>query len=113
MRQIKDKTLIKISYLKKILYLTLKKHLTNSLFCVTIDNMKPDELITWRQKKGLTQMALAAMLGVTRACVSRWESGERKIPAFLHLALKCLKVKRGGEGKERKGKGKRKKEVKR
>jgi DNA-binding transcriptional regulator YiaG len=75
--------------------------------------MKPDELKTWREKHGLTQAALSRLIGVTRACVSQWESGERKIPAFLHLALKCLKVKTGGEGKGRKGKRtKKKKEVK-
>jgi DNA-binding transcriptional regulator YiaG len=59
--------------------------------------MKPDELIFWREKHGLTQGALARHIGVTRACVSQWESGERKVPAFLHLALKCLKVKKGSE----------------
>jgi len=63
--------------------------------------MNPEELIAWRQKHGLTQMALAGMLNVTRACVSMWESGKRKVPAFLHLALKCLKVKKGGESRKK------------
>jgi len=61
--------------------------------------MKPDELTSWRKERGLTQIELANMLGVTNVCVSRWESGVRSIPAFLHLALKCLKVKRKGEKK--------------
>jgi|WetSurSiteA1Bulk_404760.scaffolds.fasta_scaffold207803_2 DNA-binding transcriptional regulator YiaG len=65
--------------------------------------MTPKELIEWRKQHGLTQMALADYLSVTRACVCRWESGKRTIPAFLHLALKCLKVKKGGESR---GKGK-------
>ena len=66
--------------------------------------MKPDDLIAWRNEHRLTQDKLASMLGVTKACISRWESGKRHIPAFLHIALKCLKVKKGGitEGKKKK-----------
>jgi DNA-binding transcriptional regulator YiaG len=71
--------------------------------------MKPNELIRWRAKYGLTQSELGAMLGVTKACVSRWETGARHIPSFLHLALKCLKVKKGGKTQ---GKTKKTKEVK-
>ena len=63
--------------------------------------MNPAELKTWREKYGLTQEGLASMLGVTKPCISRWESGVRKIPAFLHITLKCLKVKKGGEQKKR------------
>jgi transcriptional regulator with XRE-family HTH domain len=66
--------------------------------------MKPEELTAWRKERGLTQIELAAMLGVTNVCVSRWESGARNIPAFLHLALDCLKAKRKGEGSKTKGK---------
>jgi DNA-binding transcriptional regulator YiaG len=58
--------------------------------------MKPKELETWRDGHGLTQEQLAKHLGVTKACISRWESGKRQIPAFLHITLKCLKVKKGG-----------------
>jgi DNA-binding transcriptional regulator YiaG len=63
--------------------------------------MTLQELISWREKYGLTQEDLAKMLGVTKACISRWESGDRKIPPFLHITLKCLKVKKGGESKVR------------
>jgi transcriptional regulator with XRE-family HTH domain len=31
----------------------------------------------WREKKGLTMVELARMLGVDKSAVSRWESGER------------------------------------
>jgi DNA-binding transcriptional regulator YiaG len=63
--------------------------------------MKPEDLTAWREKHGLTQSALAELLSVTKTCISRWESGKRKIPAFLHITLKCLKVKKGGELKKR------------
>jgi len=58
--------------------------------------MKPKELETWRDGHGLTQEQLAKHLGVTKACISRWEAGLRHIPSFLHLALKWLESK-GGE----------------
>lgn len=73
--------------------------------------MKPEELTAWREKHGIKQVELANLLGVTKTCISLWESGHRKIPAFLHITLKCLKVKKGGELK-RKG-TKKKREVKR
>ncbi|MEW6417627.1 MAG: helix-turn-helix transcriptional regulator [Nitrospirota bacterium] len=73
--------------------------------------MNPKELISWRKKYGLTQDDLAHRLGVTKPCISQWESGKRTIPAFLHITLKCLKVKKGGELKKRGTK--KKKEVKR
>jgi len=82
-------------------------NLSNILKSVT--NMNPKELEAWRGKHGLTQEQLANHLGVTKACISRWESGKRSIPAFLHLALKCLKVKKGG-GIKKEG-TKKKKEV--
>ena len=62
-----------------------------------IHYMKPQELTAWRENHGLNQSDLAKMLNVTRACISRWESDNRKIPPFLHITLKCLKVKKGGE----------------
>ena len=87
--------------------------MTNVVTKGNIVSMKPDDLINWRSKHNLTQIELAEKLGVTKACVSRWESGKRKLPAFLHLALECLKVKRGGELKKGVKVMKKKKEVKR
>jgi DNA-binding transcriptional regulator YiaG len=63
--------------------------------------MKPEELTAWKKKQGINQVQLAHLLGVTKTCISLWESGKRKIPAFLHITLKCLKVKKGGELKKR------------
>ena len=58
--------------------------------------MTPNELKTWRKVNGYIQNQLAGALGVTNICVSRWETGVRKIPSFLHLALRCLELE-GGE----------------
>lgn len=71
--------------------------------------MIPQELMAWRKKHGLTQDKLASLLGITKPCISQWESGKRKIPTFLHITLKCLKVKKGG-GFKKEG-TKKKKEV--
>ena len=56
--------------------------------------MRPEELKEWRTKRRLTQQSLADLLSVTKPTISRWESGSRHIPAFLPLALKCLKLKK-------------------
>ena len=63
--------------------------------------MTPDDLKVWRKEHGYTQDSLARALGVIKLTVSRWETGHRQIPSFLHLALDALECK-GGE-KKRKG----------
>ncbi len=87
--------------------------MTNIVNIVNLINMDSKELITWRKGHGLTQLELGNMLGVTKPCISMWESGKRNIPAFLHLALECLKVKKGGAFKKISKGTKKKKEVKR
>ncbi len=67
--------------------------------------MNPNELIRWRKNHNLTQEDLASLLKVTKACISRWESGDRGIPAFLDITLKCLKVKKTGKTQKGKKKG--------
>ena len=57
--------------------------------------MTPDDLKEWRNTRSLTQRGLGNLLGVTKTCVYRWESGDRHIPSFLHLALECLDMKGG------------------
>jgi len=66
--------------------------------------MTPKELKAWRKKNNYSQSRLAKALGVATLSVSRWERGTRKISSFLHLALKCLEGKKGGEIKKIKGK---------
>lgn len=34
-----------------------------------------EKLVTLRKEKGLTQLAVAEKLGVSRQAISRWESG--------------------------------------
>ena len=71
-------------------------------------NMTPDDLKAWRTKSGYSQSQLAKVLGVATMTVSRWETGLREIPSFLHLALECMEKKGGGterlKGKETKTK---------
>lgn len=57
--------------------------------------MKGEELQTWRVEHGYSQSQLAEALGVITLTVSRWETGGREIPPFLHLALKSLPRKEG------------------
>ena len=50
----------------------------------------------WRKVNSYSQAQLAKSLGVAVMTVSRWETGLRSIPVFLHLALRCLEME-GGE----------------
>ena len=47
-----------------------------------------------RKQMGLSQAELARELKVSRAAVSRWESGERGIGSILALAMDCLAERR-------------------
>ena len=44
----------------------------------------------WRKKWGITQVKLAKMLGTGQVTVARWETGARRIPFLLSLALEAL-----------------------
>ncbi|HLD46484.1 MAG TPA: helix-turn-helix domain-containing protein [Desulfobaccales bacterium] len=52
--------------------------------------MGRDELKLWRKKWGITQVELARMLGTYQVTIARWETGSRKIPFLLPLALEAL-----------------------
>jgi transcriptional regulator with XRE-family HTH domain len=60
--------------------------------------MMGKDLLVWRKQRGLTQRELALSLGVRNLAVSRWERGERRIPALLPLALEALeyRMQKGG-----------------
>lgn len=49
--------------------------------------MSPDTLRTLRILAGLTQLGLAASLGVHRTTVARWETGKLPIPRWVELAI--------------------------
>jgi transcriptional regulator with XRE-family HTH domain len=65
-----------------------------------IVSVTPETLKQWRKKNGYTQVTLAKALNVSHISIARWETGTRKIPTFLHLALRCLELE-GGEPLER------------
>jgi transcriptional regulator with XRE-family HTH domain len=52
--------------------------------------MNGNELKLWRKRWGITQVELAKMLGTFQVTVARWETGARKIPFLLPLALEAL-----------------------
>lgn len=52
--------------------------------------MKALELKRWREQFSCTQEELAQTLGVYQETIARWETGKRKIPPYLHLALEAL-----------------------
>lgn len=54
----------------------------------------PKELKEARTRLGLTQEQLAAILGVARFSVQRWEAGVYRIPSMLTLALEALFARR-------------------
>jgi transcriptional regulator with XRE-family HTH domain len=68
--------------------------------------MTPEDLKSWRELTGYSQMKLAAALRVSRVTVTRWETGVRGIPSFLGLALAGLEAidaeKKSGETKTKK-----------
>lgn len=56
--------------------------------------MTPTDYKAAREKLGLTQAGLAALLGVTRATINSREAGRTPITAEAALAIGALKPKR-------------------
>jgi len=62
--------------------------LTGSVIYVTIGYIKPNELKKIRRDQlKLTQAALAEKLGTTRVTVARYETGARRIPGVVEVAV--------------------------
>ncbi len=53
----------------------------------------------WREERDLSRRELAEALDVHLMALAHWEWGKRRIPPFLHLALKALdmELQNGGE----------------
>lgn len=60
--------------------------------------MNGKELKLWRKKWGITQVDLARRLGTYQVTIARWETGARKIPFLLPLALEALENRLRKEG---------------
>lgn len=74
--------------------------------CVTNGNtMDKVKFTKLRKRMRLTQAELARELGVSRAAVSRWESGKREIDSVLALAIECLAERGVGRKRRRYAKG--------
>ena len=57
--------------------------------------MTPIQLKKWRKHNGYSQSQLSKVLEVAPITISRWERGDRSIPSFLHLALRCIELEGG------------------
>jgi transcriptional regulator with XRE-family HTH domain len=64
--------------------------------------MTPDskQFQQWRKEHGYTQAELAKILGVHIRTISKWEIGDRKIPPFMHITLRCINEKGGVQNTE-------------
>jgi DNA-binding transcriptional regulator YiaG len=63
--------------------------------CTGLMHMKPTHFAAIRQKYGLSMEQLAGFLGLTKAAVSRYESGGRHIPGPVERLMRLLDE--GGE----------------
>jgi DNA-binding XRE family transcriptional regulator len=52
--------------------------------------MDKEDLKRWRKRNKYSQEELGKALGVYQVTIARWETGVRKIPPFLDLALQTL-----------------------
>lgn len=49
-----------------------------------------ESLRQWRALRRINQRDLGDILGVHYVTIARWETGERPVPPFLHLALESI-----------------------
>lgn len=53
--------------------------------------MNAEQFKDFRKSKGWTQEECAEQLGVIQQAISKWESGERKVPSYIEKLIECLK----------------------
>ena len=53
--------------------------------------MTPADLLAIRHELGMSQVRLAAALGVQPLAINRWERGKHPIPPYLSLALETIR----------------------
>lgn len=53
-------------------------------------SLDPAFFVEWRKGRGMTQAKLAERLRMSLAGLKKWEGGERKIPAYIGLALAAI-----------------------
>jgi transcriptional regulator with XRE-family HTH domain len=63
--------------------------------------MEPSDVKEWLKTRNMYASALAKKLGISRSLVYMWTQGERKIPAWLSLALAQIDEQTGGEDGKR------------
>lgn len=56
--------------------------------------MTPAELIAWRERLGLSELAAAKALGTPAGTYRNWEDGRRRIPGAI--AVLCRYIERFG-----------------
>ena len=67
--------------------------------------MTPEEFKRQREAVGLTQAALAGLIGVHQVTIARWETEMRRIPKMAaRLMTLIVEQKRSGEQKQPRGK---------
>ncbi|MFN3668118.1 MAG: helix-turn-helix domain-containing protein [Brevundimonas sp.] len=58
----------------------------------TLEDIRGDEIRTFRQDLDLTQAELAERLGGSTRAIEDWEAGRRQAPAMLRLALAAIRT---------------------
>lgn len=67
---------------------------------MAVMTLPPEYLSSWRARMNFTQARLADELGTDVRTIKRWESGDRKIPPYLGLALAAIEKGLPAVGKE-------------
>lgn len=52
--------------------------------------MTPETFLAWRKRLGFTKVKAAAMLGISRNTIKRYETGATVVPLHVALAMAAL-----------------------